>query len=114
MAIIEFTFDRLEDIGGGRVAEALRQALARAVFDCKDRPAEKNPRKVILQAELVPLVDEDGQADSVDLTFQVKDTVPTRKSKTYNMGLRGDHLSYSTESPDHFAQKTRDFDEVDV
>jgi len=111
MAIKLFTFAELEELGGGKVAEALRQALDRAVFDCKDRPGEKTARKVILQAELVPVVDDDGQCDTIEMSFQVKDTVPTRKSMTYNFGLkRGGGLIFSTESPGNFNQGTFGFD----
>ena len=62
----------LEDLDCG-AAQAWEAALQRAIADCRNRPTEDKPRKVILQAELVPTVD----GDDVELLFQVTDKIPS-------------------------------------
>lgn len=112
MALKYFDLAELSNIDGGRVAVAFAQALQRAVADCEDRPGEEKARKVMLQMELSPVVDEEGNCEGVNTAFQIKDNVPTRKSRVYNFGLKsGGRLFYSDESPGNVNQLT--FGDVD-
>lgn len=108
MTLHMFDLGTMEDLDGGRVAAAFRHAMARAVSDCEDRPAEENARKVTLQAELVPVNDEDGRCESVNVKFQVSDKIPTRKSKTYSFGVKQKggkaELFFSDEDPGNIKQ----------
>ncbi len=112
MTLHYVNLESLKTLDGGRVSEAFDQAVRRAVADCDDRPAEKKPRVVMLQATLVPIVDEGGMLDGVNCDFQVRDKLPTRKSKVYNFGLKQDgKLFFSDEDPTNHRQLT--FGDVD-
>jgi len=113
MAHLFFTLDTLQELDGGRVVEAFNQAIRRAVADCDDRPGEQNARKITLSVALVPVIDDSGACDGVDATFDIRDTIPTRKSKRYSFGMKSDgRLYFSTESPDNVAQADFGFDEA--
>lgn len=108
----KLTLAELVNLDAGRVHVAFDQAVARVVRDCQDRPGDKAPRKVLLQLAVVPVVGEDGGCEECLAEFQVKDTVPTRKSKTYSLATnrKGD-LIYSEGSPSNVHQTT--FEDVD-
>lgn len=107
MAIVAFSLDTIRQLDNGRVFEAFSQAMARAVRDCEDRPGEDKVRKVLLQVELTPVVEDEDTPTTVAMLCQVKDTVPTRKSKTYSCGIKaGGIIAFSTESPGNFNQLT--------
>ena len=107
MAIVALSLDTIRQLDNGRVFEAFSQALSRAVRDCEDRPGEDKARKVVLQIELTPVVQEEHVPTTVALLCQVKDTVPTRKSRPYSCGIRaGGVVAFSTESPTQFNQMT--------
>jgi len=112
MALRTFKLEELAELDGGRVAVAFAQAQARVVADCEDRPGELTARKILLQMEVVPVIDEDGKCSGVKSSFQIKDSIPTRKSKQYDFGLDpSGRLYYSDESPGNVDQLT--FDDVD-
>ncbi len=114
MALHELSLDSLLALDGGRVAVAWQQALLRAVADCEDRPAEEKPRVINLQAEIVPVTDENDVhiVDSVSIKFQIKETIPTRKSKLYSFGIRKKRdqlqLVFNDLSDDDINQRTID------
>ena len=68
MALKFFNLASLGELDGGRVDVAFKQAMARAVQDCEDRPNEEGPRKVTLQVELTPSMDETGKCDGAHTT----------------------------------------------
>lgn len=112
MAVQEFKLGALVDIDGGRINEALNQAIKRAAMDCEDRPADDRARKVNLQIELTPMMDDHGMCDSVKMAMQIKETIPTRKSRVYDLGLRrGGMLVYQPDALDNHAQDTFEFGE---
>ncbi len=100
--------EELKDLDGGRVTEAFAQAVRRAVADCEDRPGETKARTVTLQLEMEPLQDEVGHCASIVAAFQIKDNLPTRKSKKYSFGIRrdsrGSQLVFSDEDPSNVDQ----------
>ena len=108
MPIEKFQLGSLSTIDGGRINEAFEQALKRCEMDCKDRPATAKARKVALTAELVPVCTPQGDLESVDVTFQIKDTVPTRESATYNMKAVPGGLLFNELSPEDVRQGTID------
>ncbi len=105
-----FALDALKKLDGGRVAEAFEQATARCTKDCEDRPNEEKPRKIILEMQMIPVPDTQGQqvtCASVRAAFQIKEVIPTRKSKIYNLGLKHDgRLFYSDEDATNLQQTT--------
>jgi hypothetical protein len=107
MAFVFLSLDTIKELDNGRVAEAFTQALARAVRDCEDRPTEEKDREVILGIKLKPIPADEGIPTGVALMCQVRDTVPTRKSRPYSCGIKsGGKLFFSTESPDNVNQLT--------
>jgi hypothetical protein len=105
----ELKLENLTHLDGGRIVEALQQALKRAALDCEDRPGESKTRVVNLQFEFAPRIDSDGVFDTVDMKAQVKETFPTRKSRKYNLGYRkGGMLTFNDLSDENFHQKSID------
>lgn len=109
MALEKFSIDSLKKMDGGRVAIAFEQALKRCQLDCSDRPGLKSARKISLIAVMTPVLDEEGNLDSVDLEFEIKDNIPARKSRPYNMQTapRGG-LLWNEFSPEDVRQLTLD------
>lgn len=89
MAYEKLTLDALRKLDGGRIAEAFDQAVDRARDDCIDRPGTNGARKVSLIVEFKSVQDADtGGLDSVEVSFDVKEVIPPRKSRKYNMDAR--------------------------
>lgn len=86
--LVEFDISKIGDLDGGRVLEAISQAIERAVHDCEDRPGLKKARKVTLEMSLTPIQDDDGTMESIDLAFGVGEKRPSRTSKNYNLAAR--------------------------
>lgn len=84
----ELTLSSIAEMDGGRIGEAMRQALKRIAQDMDDRPGDNRPRKIQLEIAAEPTVGEDGMIDGAKLQMQVKETLPTRKTKVYDMGVR--------------------------
>lgn len=107
------TLENLQQLDGGRICEAFNQAIKRAAVDCIDRPGETKERKVNLQIGIKPIMEDDGDATTVKYAFEVKDTIPTRKSKVYEASLqRNGTLIFNDMSDDAADQTTfSSFDE---
>jgi len=97
----------MEQLDGGRVAEAFDAELRRVVMDCEDRPADDKERKVVLTFQIKPVVDDSGHLDEVKGRFQVTSTVPRRRSKIYSFGARKNGvLVFNDLSDDNINQGT--------
>jgi len=107
MALEKFTLATVSDMDGGRIRTAFEQALKRCEDDLKDRPGVKAARKVELHLALAPVAD-GGELDSVNVTFRIKDNVPKRESKAYNMQSVPGGLLFNDASPEDVRQKTLD------
>lgn len=107
MALEKFNLATIADMDGGRIRAAFEQALARLEADLKDRPAVKTARKLELILDLTPVSD-GGELDSVNVKFRVKDNVPKRESKAYNMQAVAGGLLFNDASPEDVRQKTLD------
>lgn len=107
MALEKFKIDTLATIDQGRIKEAFEQAFARLVEDCKDRPELKKPRKLALTIDVAPRT-EQGSLESVDVTFALKERIPNRESRTYNMTAGRGGVLWNEISPDEVRQKTLD------
>lgn len=110
MSLMTFDLPALKELDGGRVLTAWMQGMQRCVLDCEDRPGEETARKLTLQAEIVPVKGENGSCEGVHVQLQVKDTIPTRRSKVYSMAVRQKKgqptLVFSTEDPSNVSQTT--------
>lgn len=102
----QFSIEELAKVDDGRIAEAFNQALRRVAMDVDDRPGDDRPRKLNLEIAIVPVCDESGLCDSVKLQMQIKESLPTRKSRVYDMGLRkGGLMVYQPMSPENHHQQ---------
>lgn len=104
----ELDLAEVATLDGERIGEAFRQALKRMASDIDDRPGDDRPRKVSLEMALVPEIDESGNCDNVKMQIQVKESIPTRKSRVYDLGIKrtaaGKCLTFSPDSPDNHNQ----------
>jgi len=107
MALQKFEIDTLAIIDQGRIKEAFDQAFARLVGDCKDRPELKKARQLTLACKIEPRT-EQGSLDSVNVTFEIKELVPNRASRVYNMSAGRGGVLWNELSPDEVRQKTLD------
>jgi len=109
MSVAEFNVESLASLDGGRVAEALMQAIRRCVNDCDDRPGVKAARGVRLLMKIAPVANDDGTLDEIKMQFTVTDSAPKRESKTYSMAFRkGGKLAYNDLSVEDVKQRTFD------
>lgn len=103
----QLSLQQLADLDDGRIATAFDQAVKRAAQDCDDRPGDDRPRKVILEIAFAPVLSADGICDSVKSQIQIKDAMPTRKSRVYDFGLRkGGLFVYQPMALDNHRQGT--------
>lgn len=113
MAKETFNIDSLKGISGGRVVEALEQAIHRCGKDVVDRPGVKGARVVMLQVSVAPV----AQADLHDpnsnaiasIQCTIRESVPDRKSEPFNVEVRGNGaLIFNPASPNNVRQGTLD------
>jgi len=106
----QLSLETLATIDGGRVNLAMNQALRRIAQDLDDRPGESRTRKATLEVIAKPVCGEDGLIDGAKIQIQVKDDVPTRKSKVYDVGVRkGGMMVYQEMVPDDHRQNALPF-----
>lgn len=112
MTVHEFNLKTLmEHLDGGRIAEAFAAEVKRVAMDCDSRPADPKPRKVKLEAELIPVCI-DGHLDEIRVKFHATSTVPARRSKVYSFGYRRNGvLVFNDLADDNINQAT--FDQFD-
>ena len=111
----KFSLASLATFDNGRISANFDQLLDAAIRDCQDRPNDDKPRKLLIQLEISPVSDvENGQVicSGVNGAFQLKSTVPTRKTNVYSFGMRKlgkenkPTLVYNNDSLDNSDQKT--------
>lgn len=98
----------------GRIGAALNIALKRIAEDLDDRPGDNRERKVTLEITAKPECAPDGLIEGAKVQVQVKDAIPTRKSRVYDVGVRkGGMMVYQEMSPDNHLQSPLPFDADD-
>ena len=111
MVLKQFDLAALATLDGGRIREAVNQAIQAAETDCRDRPGLPGARKVTLTLSIVPVSTASGDLDSVNVECEIKTQSPARKSKTYNMNATTDGLVYQELAPEDADQMTFDLPE---
>lgn len=106
--ITMLTMGTLAEIDNGRLREAFEQALRRAQTDCKDRPALEKARKITLQLSMVPIVGDSGDLESCNVEFQIKEALPPRDTRTFNMAADEAGLYFNDLSPKDIRQRSLD------
>jgi hypothetical protein len=106
MPLEVFNTAALSIIDGGRIRTGLDLALKRVCEDCNDRPFLKKSRKVTLEIEITPVPDGEG-LDSCSVEFKIRERIPARSSKSYNMRAgNGGGLLFNELSPEDVDQGT--------
>lgn len=102
----------LENLDGGRVAQAFQADLRHCINDMEDRPGDDKDRTVTLVLKLTPVIDDEGHLDEVKGKFQTASKVPNRRSKAYSFKSRKmngqPQLVFNDLSDDNVKQKTID------
>lgn len=109
----KFTMAALDQVDGGRIAQALDREVARCQEDCHDRPTLDKVRKVTLTVEVRPVPNDSGSdLASVDVQFKIKPAaLPAKETRSFNMLPRAGGLLVNELSPDESRQLTLDEDE---
>ena len=110
MALKKFNLTNIAEMDSGRIREAFEQAINRMRDDCRDRPGVQKPRKAQLIVSMAPTVGEDGEVDTIEVSFDIKETIPARQSRRYSMRDRGGagDLMFNDLAPDDPDQMTID------
>lgn len=86
--IKQLQLESVKDLDAGKITTAFNHELDYAARDCLDRPGDTRPRTITLQVDLKPIIDDDGLCESINIKFQTRCKIPTRRSKAYNLSLR--------------------------
>lgn len=105
MPLETFNTASLANLDGGRIRQGLDLAIARAQSDCADRPGLKKGRRVTLEITITP-VQEGDSLDSCTVEFDIKERIPARSSKSYNMRAGSGGLLFNELSPEDVDQGT--------
>lgn len=108
MALQKFNLGVLGTIDDGRISEAFAQALSRVEHDLRDRAIVKKPRKITISLVMTPVADERGELESCWVGLDVKDNIPARQTKNYNMAATRGGLMFNELSPEEVRQQTID------
>lgn len=112
--IRDVTLSNLGEMSGGAVSVQFQRHLARAFADCEDRPGDKTARKIVLEIEVVPVVDQlagDGLPAVIhaDITCKIKSKLPDHVSKPTECHLRqGNRAVFNDMSESNVSQMTLD------
>ncbi len=114
MALKQLSLENLRELDLGKVAEAFQMLLQRAAKDCEDRPGDRRARKVILEANLTPVLTQEGHCDEVHPVFKIRAKLPDYQSKAYSCALRaGGMLVFDDDSPTNINQRSLPFSSSD-
>ncbi len=94
----------------GRINAAFDQAIARCEHDCRDRPALRNKRTVLLKIDITPEIGDDGNLDSVNFEIHFDDKQPRKTTRRYNAAVTRNGIFYNDLSMDDVHQATLDED----
>lgn len=104
--LTELTLENLHELDNGRIAEAFRLALKRVQHDCTDRPALAKARTVVLKLNAIPHADDEGDLQTVKITFDVKETIPQRSTRSYEMSAQRGAFLFNRHAPENPNQRT--------
>jgi len=91
----------------GRLEPLLEKHVVGIANDCINRPADKTPRKVILEFVITPICDPmTNECDDVDLVVECKSKVPVYHTPGYRCRVTRGGLGFNADSPENPDQKT--------
>lgn len=106
MAKFELSLENLKELGDGKVQVAFGLELKRALMDCLNRPNEKKARKVTLDVSVTPVA-QDGDCEGVNVAFDIKSTVPARKTQSYPLRITTQGQAWFQVETEEEAEETR-------
>ena len=94
-----------------KVDDLVREQIARATRDCIERCEINKARKVKIQIEVTPEV-EDGICEDVNVQIFIDDELPPRRTRAYRMGVRKKDFNpfFAPDNPDNIRQRGLGFD----
>jgi hypothetical protein len=100
--IQKLSCETLPSIGEGRFAKCVDHALEQVEIDCKERPNELKPRKVVVTIVVTPTSAVGEELETVDVAFDVKHSIPMMRTRPYSMlaSARKPGLFFQEMSPD--------------
>lgn len=106
MPLKVFSLESFASMDGGRASEAFAQALKRMQADLVDRPNLRRARVLTLKVRMLPVPGDRGALASIDVEWELAESVPKRQSAPYRMrhGQRGP--VFSEEAPENPDQLT--------
>lgn len=113
MAATKLTLASLGELDRGRVGHCVQLSIEAAVKDCRDRPGLKVARKITITVSIDPQMDEEEELAGNELldahvSVEVATKFPSRKSRTYSMGLTKRSAIFNELTPDNVRQVTID------
>jgi len=98
-------FSNLANLDKGKLNNLLKFHLERSAADCVARPFEKGARKVKLEFTITPAPDDDEQIlERADVRIECKSSVPTYKSRKYEMRVGKAGFKFNSDFPDKLDQ----------
>lgn len=99
----QFNLTNLCELDSGKANLAINHHIRQCVRDVQDRPGDKAKRKVFVEIEFTPALDEaTATLDTVNVRIKTKVSVPVRQTKGYPMLPTGDGtLMFQPHSPEN-------------
>ncbi|MEO1063771.1 MAG: hypothetical protein AAFZ07_20325 [Actinomycetota bacterium] len=102
---VPLDFTNLAHLDNGRIDKLLRRHLAIVAMDCINRPSDDGNRTVSLKFNVSPVLDPDtGDAESCKLEVECTSGVPKFRSKTFEMRLQNNGLTFNRDFPGELDQ----------
>jgi len=109
MSMTAINTKALSELDGGRLAAGIDAEIKAVVRDMCNRPGDNSARKVTVEINLKPdHLDEQGDVDSVTVSFGVKSSIPKRQTRKFVAAVdaKAQRLSVNEFSPDNPNQGT--------
>lgn len=87
MAKMKLNLESLNQLGNGVLSVAFERDMAWCIRDCVDRASDERPRKLVLEVAIVPDAEEDGVCSDVSMEFEIRSSIPSRRSRKYNVAV---------------------------
>lgn len=108
MALQKFGLKEAGEMDDGKIGVAFEHAMHRIRRDCEDRPNVADVRKITFTVMFRPVAADNGKLESVDVSMDLRDNLPKRKTATYNMQAAPSGLYYNELSREEARQMTLD------
>lgn len=116
MPLQKLSLQTLGELDAGGVL-AFEKLLSRAASDCLDRPNDPTARKITLELEVTPVLEQDLTCSEAKIRFHATAKLPAYRTKERSLGVRqsqgGGMLVFNPDSPDNVHQSTLLPDEGD-